>query len=152
MQITVYRRPLKFRILTRLISFIFSLKIGKVLWLYTKCQIINVWRRLDQVITKNFFAQTILGKIFGTKLRNALKLDWTSKVWFLHLHVFWLLLPKLNVSKGDWALDYVSSQIWHFLKISLFPNILSFNSFGNLWGNSHTKFALLVITFRFTRG
>ena len=64
--------------------------------------------------------------------------------------VFWLLLPKFNFWKGDWALGYVSTQIWDFPNIFLFPKILSLKSFGNSWGSSYTKFAILDITFRFT--
>ena len=50
---------------------------------------------------------------------------------------FWLLLSKFNFSKCDWALGYVSIQIWDFSNISLFPKILSLQSVGN----SYTKFA-----------
>ena len=42
----------------------------------------------------------------------------------------------------------VSTKIWDFANISLFPKILSLKSFGN----SYTKFAILGITFRFTCG
>ena len=55
---------------------------------------------------------------------------------------FWLLLPKFNFWKRDWALSY-------FLNIFLFPEILSFMSFGNSWGNWYNKFAILDITFCF---
>ena len=62
------------------------------------------------------------------------------KVWYLLLQgFFWLLLPKFNFWKGDWALGYVSTQIWNFPTISLFPKILSFKLFCNSWGNSDTK-------------
>ena len=44
---------------------------------------------------------------------------------YLLYRVFWLLLPKFNFWKGDWALGYVSTQIWDFPNISLFPKILS---------------------------
>ena len=112
-----------------------------------------------------------LGQAFGTRLRNLGKLDRTRKVWYLLLYVFltatakvefaegkldrtrkvwslllrvfWLLLPKLNLRKGNWALGYVSTQIWDFPNISLF-----LKSFGN----SYTKFAILDITFRLTCG
>ena len=101
---------------------------------------------------KIFFAQTILYKIFGTKLRNPVKLDTRRKAWYLLLHVFSLLMSKLNLWKGDWALDYVFTQIWHFSKISFFPNFLSLKSFRNSSGNTCTKFALLVIRVRYTCG
>ena len=87
-------------------------------------------------------------KVFETKQRNPVKLDRTRKVWYLLLRVFWLLLPKFNFWKGNWA--YVSTQIWDFPNISLFRKILSLKSFGNSWGNSYTKFAILDIMFRFT--
>ena len=84
--------------------------------------------------------------------RNPLKLNRTTKVWYLLLRVFWLILPKFNFWKGDRALGYVTTQIWDFPNICLFPNILSLKSFGNSFGNSYSKFAILVITFRFTSG
>ena len=83
-------------------------------------------------MTKSLFAQTILDKILGTKLRDPVKMHRTWKVWYLP-YVFWLLLPKFSLRKGDWALGYVSTQIWDFPCISLFPNILSLKWFGNLW-------------------
>ena len=74
---------------------------------------------------------TILDKIFGTKWRNPVKLDRARKVWYLLLRVFWLLLLKFNFWNEDWALGYVSTKIWDFPNISLFPKILSLKSFGN---------------------
>ena len=103
-------------------------------------------------LQKYFFKATILGKIFGTEWRNPVKLDRTRKFWHLLLHVFWLLLPKSNLWKGNWALGYVSAQICDFPNISLFPKILILKSFGNAWGNLYTKFAILDITFHFTCG
>ena len=50
------------------------------------------------------------------------------------------------------VLALVPTQIWDFLDISLFPKILSLKLFGNSWGNSYTKFAILDINFRFTYG
>ena len=84
--------------------------------------------------------------------RNPVKLDRTRKVWYLLLRVFWLLLSKFNFWKGDWALDYVSTQIWDFSNICLFPKILSLNSFGNSCGNSYTTLVILGIKFLFTCG
>ena len=130
--------------------FIFCLKIWEMPWEYTKCQKIKVSVSLGWIRTKNLFAQTILGKIFAKKLRTPVKLDWTRKLWFLLFHAFWLLLPKLNLCKRDWPLDYVSSQIWDFPKLFLFPNILTLKAFSNSWDNSYTEFLLLVTTFRFT--
>ena len=92
---------------------------------------------------------TIQGKIFGTKKRNPVKLDRTRKVWCLLLRAFWLVSLKFNFWKGDWALGYVSTQIWDFPNISWFPKILSLTSIHNSWGNSYTKFDILDITFCF---
>ena len=55
-------------------------------------------------------------------------LDRTRRVWYLLLRIFWLLLPKFNIWKGDWALSDISTQIWYFSNISLFPKILSLKS------------------------
>ena len=60
----------------------------------------------EPIYNKNMFAQTILGKIFGTKERNPVKLEKTSKIDFLILLVFWQLLSKFNIWKEDWALVY----------------------------------------------
>ena len=49
---------------------------------------------------------------------------------------FWQLFSAFNFWKVDWALDCVSTHIWHFSNISSFPKILSLKSFGNSWGNS----------------
>ena len=43
--------------------------------------------------------------------------------------------------KEYWALGCVSIRIWHFLT---FPKILSLKSFGNSWGNSCTKFVIIL--------
>ena len=99
-----------------------------------------------------FIFSAVLGEIFGTKWRNPVKLDRKRNVWYQLLHVFWQLLPKFNLWKEDWALGYVSTQIWDFPNIFLFPKILSLKLFGNSWGNSYTKFAILDITFCFTCG
>ena len=58
---------------------------------------------------------------------------------------FWLLLSKFNFSKCDWALGYVSIQIWDFSNISLFPK----SSVGR---QLVYQVRLLDITFRFTCG
>ena len=55
-----------------------------------------------------------------------------------------LLLPKFNFWKGDWALGYISTQIYGFLR--------SHKSFGNSWGNSYTTIAILDTMFYFTCG
>ena len=84
------------------------------------------------------------------KLEKSSKTGQDKKSLILTFACFWLLLPKFNFWKGDWVLDYFSTQIWDFPNISLFPKTLSLKSFGNSWGNSCTKFAILDITFRFT--
>ena len=50
--------------------------------------------------------------------RDPVKLDRAGIVWYRLLPIFWLLLPEFNFWRGDWALDYVSSQIWDFPNIS----------------------------------
>ena len=52
----------------------------------------------------------------------------------------------------DWALGFVSTEIWDFSNVSQFPKILSLKSFDNSWGNSYTKFAIQDIKCRFTCG
>ena len=44
---------------------------------------------------------TIPDKIFGTKWSNPVKLDRRRKVWYLFLRVFYLLLAKSKLLKGD---------------------------------------------------
>ena len=43
---------------------------------------------MSQAKTKTLFAQTILGKIFGTKWRNPVKLDRKRKFQYLLLRFF----------------------------------------------------------------
>ena len=144
----VYRKPLNLGV-TRLICFTFSLQIGEMFLLYEKYQKVKVWRRLRRAKTQSLFGQTMLDKISGKK--EVRKMDRARKV-FLFLRVFWRLLPKFSFPKGDWALGYVSAQVWDFLNISLFPKLLSLKLVGNSWGNSYSKFAILNMTFRFTFG
>ena len=66
--------------------------------------------------------------------------------------MFWLVWLKFNILKGDWALCYVSTQIWDCSYIFLFPNILSLKSFGTWRGMLDTKLAILDIMFHFTCG
>ena len=51
----------------------FFLKIEQILLLSEKCKNNKVWRRPGQVKTKPLFAQKILGKIFGTKIKKSSK-------------------------------------------------------------------------------
>ena len=43
-------------------------------------------------------------KISGTRQRNLVKLGRSRKFWYLLLRFFWLILPKFNFWKRDWAL------------------------------------------------
>ena len=60
-------------------------------------------------------------KIFGTKQKNPVKLDWIRKVWYLLLRAFWLLLPKFNFWMGNWALGMSPPKFEIFL---IFPYFL----------------------------
>ena len=53
------------------------------------------------VTAKNWFAQTIPDKIFGTKKKRPVKLYWTRKIWYLIFRIFWLLQRKFNFWNGD---------------------------------------------------
>ena len=81
-----------------------------------------------------------LGQIIWNKIEKSSKTGRTRKIWYLLLRVFWLLLSKFSFWKEDWALGYVSIQIWDFPSISLFPKILNLKSFGNSWG----KYSIIV--------
>ena len=50
-----------------------SLKFGEKLWSYKTFHKIEVWKKLDQVMTKKFFVDTILDKIFGKNRRKLSK-------------------------------------------------------------------------------
>ena len=62
------------------------------------------------------------------------------------------LLPGFNLLGGQWALRYVSSQIWDISDGSQFPKILSTKLLGNSRGNTCTKFVILDTKFRFACG
>ena len=134
--------------LTQLTCFTFPLKIREMLWWYEKCRKIKVLRRLGDVRTKPWFAQTILNEMFGSKQGGPVKLDGAGKVRYVLLRVFSLLFPELAVWGGDGAVVYVSTQICYFPNISFFPTILNLKSLGN----SYTNISILDITFRFTCG
>ena len=87
--------------------------IGEMIWSDRKCSKIQVWKRLDRVGVKNLLAETTPEKIFGTKERNPVKLDKTSKACYL----IWQLLWKFNFWKKNWELGCLSTESWHF------PNI-----------------------------
>ena len=94
MQNSAYTKTIKLGTLVQLDCFIFLLKFIAMIWSYKKCQKIGFGRRLAWVRAKNMLAQTILDKIFGTKLNNSVKPDRRRKAWRLFLRVFWLLLAK----------------------------------------------------------
>ena len=47
------------------------------------------------------------------------------------------MLTKFSFLEEDLVLSNNSMKFWDFPDISENPKILSFNSFGNLWGNSY---------------
>ena len=83
------------------------------------------------------------GQNIWHKIKKPSKTGQVKKVWYLLLYVFWLLLPKFNFWNEGWALGYVSTQIWDFDDISLFPKILSLKLFCNSRGNSKFEPSLL---------
>ena len=109
-----------------------------------------MWRRLDEARAKNLFLQTIIGKIFGTILRNTVKVNKTWKMWYLISRAFSLPLLTFTIWKEDWALGCVSTNICYFSNISKFPQILSLKSSPNTWGNLCSKFIMWYIKCRFT--
>ena len=125
---------------------------GNALIKYKMSKYLSLNNTASRYEKKKLFAQTSLGEVFGVYFKNPVKLVRTRKVWYLLLHVLWLLLPKFNLCKGDWSLDYVRTKMWDFSNISLFPNIISLKSFGHSCGNSYTKFAFLVTRLVFTCG
>ena len=60
-----------------------------------------------------------------------------------------LVLTKLSLWQGDWALGYHYMKFRQFSDISKFPNILSLKSFGNSWGNSYIPCLWILIAHRF---
>ena len=87
----------------------------------------------------------------SNKMEKSGKLTGKESLVFIFSY-FYLLLPKSNIFKGDWALGYVSTQIWGFPNIFYFPNILSLSSFCNSWSNTYNKFTILDIIFRLACG
>ena len=87
------------------------------------------------------------GQNIWNKIEKSSKIG-TRKVCNLLLRVFWLLLPKFKLWKGDWALGYVSTQIWAFSNISLFPKILNLKIKVNRipsWLYQISRFVLVVV-------
>ena len=79
-----------------------------------------------------YMVPSILGGIFGA--------GWGSISTFAR---FLTAIAGFNFW-GDWALGYAFSQIWDFPNVCLYPKILSVRSFGNSFGNSHTKFSFYL--------
>ena len=129
-------------------SFMFLLKLIEMLWSNDKCQKIGVGKGLGWVRIKDLLAQTIPDKIFRKKWSNTVKLD--RKKFDICYRVFLTAIWK--VQPFDERLGYVTPQIWYFFNVSLFPNFLRLNSFGDLCGNLYNKFARLYIKFLFTCG
>ena len=95
----------------------------------------------------------ILRRIFFKKNEEIKQsLEKTGKLLYLFLSIFWALVPKTYFYKGAWGQDCTPLQFWDFLNSSLFPNILSLRSLGNLWGNLYNKVFILDIKFRVTFG
>ena len=95
------------------------------------------------------------GQNIWNEIQKSSKTEKVKTFWYTLIYccvVVGLVLPTFNFWKGDWALGYVSTQLWDFTDISLFPKILTLKSFGNSWGNSYTKFAILANMFPFTCG
>ena len=69
-------------------GYIFLLKLEKSCEKNMKCENIKGWRKLNGVITKILFSQTLPGKIFGTKYINPVKLNKTRKPLYLLLRTF----------------------------------------------------------------
>ena len=111
---------------------------------------LGLWTWLSAFLPIYYGTPTIPDKIFGTKYRIPVILDRKRKVCYPFLQDFWLLLSKLNFLKRDWVPGFVSTQIWDFSNISLFPRILSPKSYANSFGNVYTRFAILDIKFGFT--
>lgn len=121
---------LKFFARLSLDIFIKGLRKTLKLWIKTwNYEYIEVWKRVEQVMRKHQFLQTILEMIFGKKLKTQAKLDQTSKLWYLFLINFWPLFIRVHIWRGELGLGCVLT------KISKFLMILSFKFFGNLRDN-----------------
>ena len=87
-------------------------------------------------------------KVFGTKLKNSIKIRQHWKSLASIFTYFWI--ANFKFSKGDSTLGFI--QVWSFSNISQFPQIVSLTLFGNLWDNSYTRTLILEIKFRFNCG
>ena len=96
----------------------------------------------------------VLRGIFGAGWGSAVKLGGGGQMYFCVFFGCYCRSWASGVETGHWAMSPpdVSTQIWDFVNISLFPKVLSLKSFDKSWGNSHPKCAIIDITFRFTCG
>ena len=85
---------------------------------------------------------------------GAVRLDGGRKMYFCVFFGCYCRSWASGAGTGHWAMSPpdVSTQIWDFVNISLFPKVLSLKSFDNSGGNSYPKCAIIDITFRFTCG
>ena len=93
-------------------------------------------------------------KEFGTKLRNPVKFDRARKVWYLFLLFFFFFdyYCQTLISWREAGRYAMSTPKFGIFLITLNFQRSSLKLFGNLWGNSYTKFAILDIKFHFTCG
>ena len=77
---------------------------------YAACQNIEVQRKVDEVMTKNSFAQTIPDKIFGTKQRKLTKIGQEKNS--LVRTFPGLLTAIANFLKGDWRMSKLKLDIY----------------------------------------
>ena len=123
---------------------------------YGICQIsLRSWvvtisnRIITSIYLPTFLPTYNLGQVFGiwNRIEKSGKTGHENKLWYLLLRIFKLLLSKFNFWMGDWTQGYVSTQIWDFANISLFPKILRLKPWGNSWGNTryHVSFYLWLI-------
>ena len=90
---------------------------------------------------------TIGRKTFLKRFRNSSEVGKDQKT------LIFVFVKVLTTIAKHWflgeRLDFVSIQFWHFLIVSINPQILIFKLFSNSWGNSYTKFIVIDIKFRF---
>ena len=58
-------------------------------------------------------------KSLWEKLTNQAKLNKTEKCWYLFMHIFWELVPKIYFWRQDWVQGCVSMQMCNLPNISL---------------------------------
>ena len=73
----------------------------------------NVNRSLHIIYSYNH-----MQKVFwGGKINKSSKVRQNRKLWYLFLHIFWALVPKMYFCIWGWIQDCVSMQFWDFPKI-----------------------------------